>query len=187
MTDLHHHHYLSTNLHRWCIYPPVMIQRKMVPPKGTADWRRIAFQPMLYLCLWVAAIVIIVKGDFATIPPIFADEHSGVAFWLWSGLSLICPPLAMVSLWFIQSPHGERKYQGLWLRLAADVGQLTAVVVYLILRFAIGDWHVYPMGALIACVIFVAHLVLRDAERIYVVEKLASKIHQKEFLRDAGA
>ena len=89
----------------------------------------------------------------------------------------------MASLWLIQSPHGGKKYRGLWLRLAADIGQCTAITVYLILRLAIGDWHIYPFSCLIACWIFVCHLVLRDAERIYTVEKLARKIEKHGILQ----
>lgn len=183
MTIKDDEHNFSFKLMNWCIPPIGWVQRRLVPPKGAPDWQRIAFQPMLYLCLWIAAIIILVKGDFATIPPLFADEHSGNAFWIWASLSLICPPLALGSLWLIQSPHGEKKYRGLWLRIAADIGQLTAITVYLILRFAIGDWHVYPMACIIACWIFVAHLVLRDAERIYTVEKLARKIDKHGILQ----
>ena len=180
-----HTHTFTVNVKQWCVPPIGSIQRKLIPPQGTPDWERIAFQPMLSLCLWVCAVLVIVIDQFQ--PGVFEDEHAGSAFWVRAGLSLVCPPLAMVSLWLIQSPSGARKYQGLWVRLAADVGQLTAITMYAALRFLSGDWHIYPMGTVVAAVIFVAHLVMRDAKRILVVEKLASKIHQKEFLRDAGA
>ena len=174
----HDKHHLHIDLKKWCIPPIGYVQKLLIPPQGTPDWQRVSFQPMLYLCLWLSSIIIMIWGDFASYPALFADEHSGNIFWLWAGLSLLCPPMGMASLWLIQSPHGGKKYRGLWLRLAADIGQLTAVTVYVILRFAIGDWHVYPMACLIACWIFVGHLVLRDAERIYTVEKLAKKIQR---------
>ena len=180
-----HTHTFTVNVKQWCVPPIGSIQRKLIPPQGTPDWQRIAFQPMLYLCLWVSAVFVVIVDRFQ--PTVFSSEHAGSVFWVWAGLSLVCPPLAMFSLWLIQSPNGARKYQGLWVRLAADVGQLTAITMYSALRFASGDWHIYPMGVVVAAVIFVAHLVMRDAKRILVVEKLASKIHQKEFLRDAGA
>lgn len=181
-----HIHSFTVSVKQWCIPPIGSIQRKLIPPQGTPDWQRIAFQPMLYLCLWVSAVFVVIVDRFQ--PTVFSSEHSGSVFWVvWAGLSLVCPLLAMFSLWLIQSPSGARKYQGLWVRLAADVGQLTAITMYSALRFASGDWHIYPMGVVVAAVIFVAHLVMRDAKRILVVEKLASKIHQKEFLRDAGA
>ena len=154
------------------------VQHVFVPPKGTDDWQRIAYQPMLYLCLWIAAIVILIKGDFAAIPPIFKDETTGSTYWLWTGLSLICPPIALASLWLIQQASGVWKYRGLWTRLGADFGQLIALVIYTWIRFAIGDWHVYPQATLIASTLFVAHLVLRDAERLFVVERLATKLHR---------
>ena len=181
MTIKDDEHNFSFKLMNWCIPPIGWVQRRLVPPKGTPDWQRIAFQPMLYLCLWISAIVIVVADRFQTAA--FASEHAGNIFWLWSGLSLLCPPMTIVSLWLIQSPHGDKKYRGLWLRLAADIGQCTAITVYLILRLAIGDWHIYPFSCLIACWIFVCHLVLRDAERIYTVEKLARKIEKHGILQ----
>lgn len=149
-----------------------------IPPKNTPDWQRIAYQPMLYVALWIATLIILIKGDFAAIPPIFADETTGTTYWLWTGLSLTCPPLGLFSLWMVQSANGVWKYRGLWTRLGADVGQLIALLIYIVLRFVIGDWHVYPQATLLASTVFVAHLVLRDAERLWAVERLASKLHR---------
>ena len=155
------------------------VRHVFIPPKDTPDWQRIAYQPMLYLALWIAAFIILVKGDFASIPPIFADHAvGGETYHLWTGLSLACPPLGLVSLWMVQSANGVWKYRGLWTRIGADFGQLVALVIYTWVRFAIGDWHVYPQATLIASTLFVAHLVLRDAERLVAVERLATKLHR---------
>ena len=156
------------------------VQSIFVPLKDTLDWQRIAFQPMLYMALWIAAIVIIVKGDFATIPPDLADATTthGPTFWMWIGLSLACPPLGLVSLWMVRAPSGVWKYRGLWTRLGADIGQGVALLIYVVQRFHIGDWHVYPMAATLAAGVFVAHLVLRDVERLWAVEKLANSLHR---------
>lgn len=98
---------------------------------------------------------------------------------MWGGLSLLCPPLALAALWMIESKDGHMKYRGFLLRLGADVGQATAITVYTIVRLSMGDFHVYPMGALIACVIFVWHLVMRDVTRLILVENLATQIHKR--------
>lgn len=160
-----------------CVPPIRWLQRFALPPQGTADWQRIDFQPMLYAFLWIAAIVIMVVGDFNAYPQILADTTDG-AFWLWGGLSLGCPPLALFSVRMVQSLDGRTKYRGLWIRMAADIGQLTALTIYMVLRLSVGDYHVYPIAALSACWVFIAHLVMRDAKRIIAVESLAKKLHQ---------
>ena len=150
----------------------------MVPPK-TSDWQRIAFQPMLYLALWVGAIVVIIWGDIWSMPPTLRDTSEGV-FIVWGTLSLFCPPLGLIALWMIQSESGVVKYRGFWMRLAADIGQFTALFVYVAYRFHIGDYHVMTMAVLVACVVFIGHLVMRDAKRVHAVENLAKKLHRGE-------
>ena len=134
---------------------------------------------MLYLCLWIATILVVFRGDFTSLPSDYVDNHHDSIFWLWAGLSLVCPPLALGALHLIESSKGERKYRGFWLRLGADVGQACALTVYTLIRITTGDFHVYPRGALIACVIFAWHLVMRDARRLIEVEKLANMLHRR--------
>ena len=153
-----------------------------MPPKNDT-WQRIAFQPMLYLCLWVGAIIVIVRGDFTSLPQEFMDNHHTAMFWLWAGLSLICPPMAMGAMQMIKSSNGYREYRGLWLRLGADIGQSSALSTYLVLRFSEGDYHVYPMAAVVAAGIFCWHIVLRDVKRLIEVEQLATQLHLRHYSR----
>ena len=148
--------------------------RWLFPPEGTDDWRKIAFQPMLYFFLWLGALTLLIFGGFFTDQPTFI-YHSSL-FWTWGGLSLFCPPLALVSLHLVTSPSGRKKYFGLWVRLAADVGQFVALVVYLAQRFRVDDIHIYGQFSVVSCAVFVGHLVGRDVSRIISVEQLASKI-----------
>lgn len=133
---------------------------------------------MLYTGLWIATVIIFIWGDFTAVPSDFADEPQNL-FLAWGGLSFLCPPLALLSVRMIQSPDGKKKYRGLWLRMAADIGQFTALIIYTILRLNLGDYHVYPMAGMLTCVLFVGHLVMRDIKRIFFVEKLAIRIQRE--------
>ena len=154
--------------------PPIRWLRRWFIPEGSADWQKVAFQPMLFLCLWLAALIILVRGDFRSVPAVFSDKNNSPVFWVWVGLSLVCPPLGLVSLRMIRDDaNGRWKYRGFWFRLAADIGQLTALTVYTVLRFQMGDYHIYPVACLVACTLFVAHLVMRDVKKVWQLESLA--------------
>lgn len=162
----------------WCI-PPIKWLQKWVVPPDSADWQRVAFQPMLYLSIWLGVIVVLIKGDFTNVPSEFADDPHG-AFWAWGGLGLLCPPMALGALRMIrEDSNGYWKYRGLWLRLGADIGMFAALLTYTTVRIQIGDFHVIPVACLMASTLFVFHLVLRDFKRLHEVEKLASALRQK--------
>ena len=145
-----------------------------MPPKGTDDWQRIAFQPRLYLGLWLGSVAALLGG----LPAAFLDDRGFVEVWAWawSVLSLASAPAALLSLWMVNSANGKWKYRGLWLRIAADIGQFTALVVYAAERITFGGLGPYPTAILMAVLVFVAHLVMRDMGRVHAVEKLARKI-----------
>lgn len=152
------------------------VQRWFVPPKGTLEWQRILYQPMLYLCLWIAVLVIIHRGDFTNIPPETSDKQNEL-FWAWSAVGIVSPPIGLISLWFIYKiKNGLWKYWGFWLRLAADIGMATAMLCYCIFRFDVGDYHVYTMATTVSSTIFVFHLVLRDCLKLYEIEAVASQL-----------
>ncbi len=135
---------------------------------------------MLYLGSWLAALTIIVFGDFTNIPAhagIDQDRQFGL-FWIWATLALMAPILALGSLWIIQHRDGRTRYRGLWLRLAADTLQFTAMGTYTVLRVVWGDYHIYPVAILVSATVFVGHLILRDIRRLIQVEQLATKIRR---------
>lgn len=134
-----------------------------------------AFQPILYLSMWLAALIILVVGDRHTVP--FPDNANAL-YWVWGGLSLTCPMLALLALRMLRrdTTNSRWKYRGLWVRLGADIGQFTAMSVYLALRISEGDYHVYPTAALMAGAVFVLHLIIRDVKRLHRVEGLATDL-----------
>ena len=163
-----------------CVPPISWVNRWIVPPEQDQDWQRVSYQPMLYLLAWWAALVVLIGGDFAGVPITLRDQPGGF-FWVWTSLSLIAPPMALVSLWLIQNGSGSWKYRGLWLRLGADCGQFSAMLTYSVLRLQLGDFHVYPIATLLASTLFVFHLVLRDVRRLWEVERLATRIYDGDF------
>jgi hypothetical protein len=153
------------------------VQKFFVPPRDSADWSRVSYQPMLYLGLFTGTLIVLVWGDFATVPQHNLDREYGL-FWIWGGLSTVCPVLALGSLHLIQNRTGRQRYRGLWLRLGADVGQFTAMGLYLWLRLVWGDYHIMPISVFASATLFVLHLCFRDIHRLVEVERLATQIHR---------
>lgn len=142
-----------------------------------APERRLSFRSFLYAATWVATVIIIFKGDFAAIPRELQDQAEG-AFWVWGGLSLGSAPTALIADHLIRrSPRC--KYRAMWLRLGADFGQFVSILVYLILRFYTGDYHVYSTAVIVACLTYIAYLVAWDAGQLVDVERLASQLETK--------
>jgi hypothetical protein len=138
----------------------------------------LSFRHFLYLTIWVGTLVIIVKGDFAAIPRELQDEAAG-AFWVWGGLTLWATPTAILSDYLIhRSP--PCKYRAMWLRMGADVGQFVSILVYMILRFYTGDYHVYSTSVLFAALGYVGYLALWDINQLIGVERLASRLEKKD-------
>lgn len=157
----------------WCIPPIRWLQRWVVPP-DSPDWAKVAFQPMLYLAVWIGAILYLTIGDVTAIDK---DLQGGMSN-AWLSLSLICPPVAWGSLHLITHGTGAWKYRGFWLALGADIGQFTALLIYTVQKFGSGDYHVYSVTTLVAIVVFVMHLVMRDVKRLRQVEALARTLHR---------
>ena len=145
-----------------------------LPPND--DWPIIPWQPLLFLSTWVTALILLFWGDFTNIPPETADQVRDNVGVLWVGLSLACPPLGLWSMHLIRHKTGATRYRGLWLRLAADLGQLAALTVYSTVRFSEGDYHIYSQGILVAALIFVSFLVYRDCRTLLRTELLARHI-----------
>ena len=68
----------------------------------------------------------------------------------------------------------------MWLRMGADVGQFVSILVYMILRFYTGDYHVYSTSVLFAALGYVGYLALWDINQLIGVERLASRLEKKD-------
>ena len=161
-----------------CIRPVRGVMGWPAPPHDSVRFRRVAFEPMLYLALWLSAVIIIIVGDIWNVPPVLADTDSGAHFLAWSLLSLICPPLALIASRIIGSAGAAWAYRGMWLRLAADSGQAGGLAAYTLLRLEVGDFHVLPVATMLACLLFVVHLVFRDVGALINVERVTRQVER---------
>jgi hypothetical protein len=138
----------------------------------------LAWQPLLYISTWIAALVLLCLGDFENIPPETTDTPGGTVEWVWLGLSLISPPVALLASHLIRHRCGAVRYRGFWLRLAADLGQFTALTTYTIFRLSTGDYHIYPAAIVIAAAIFTGTLVYMDCRALVKTEKIARTLNK---------
>lgn len=114
---------------------------------------------------------------------------------MWVGLSLACPPMLLVAHQLIKKYPGRLRYFGLWLRLAADIGQLAAVLAFWILLItstpnALIDLdpntatEYYALKIWLAVIVFMVLLVIRDVWKIALTERVANKLEKAK--KDGG-
>lgn len=128
-------------------------------------WRAagVPFAPVLACFLWGATIWIWLDDSTPPIP--LKEALAGWTEPAWVALSLTCPPLMLLSWWlthFSRLPGAERA--GMWMRLAADAGQLSALLAYHVatLREMIDESRVYERNIVMAVSAFLALSTIRD-------------------------
>ena len=139
---------------------------------------RVAFQPILYLVLWAAAIRLGLS-DYTNIP--FREVLTGWTEALWEALSIGCPPLAGVAWWMIVHRPPRAKLAGHWLRLSADIGMLVAVLTYHVATvLGQSQWRddatIYSRYLTGSVILFLAVLVVRDVWVLVTINRLAAGI-----------
>lgn len=142
--------------------------------------RELSFRPVLYLATWISTLVIIVCGDFTSFPEIQRDDSSLSLFWIWGGLSLVAPAMALYALRMAYSQEGKKKYRGIYWRFGADCIQFISVLTYTVMRLSVGDFHIYTMGISFAICIYTFHQVIFGAQELVGVEELAYKLRREK-------
>lgn len=146
-------------------------------------WHRVPFQPILFFFMWLATLHIIFTLDNDPIRFELLTSYAGVS---WIILSLICPVLVLCSWWFIKrSQLPWSTFFGMWLRLVADIGQFTVLIVYYIVillgKTTLSDGEIYLRFITVSCLIFCLLLVIRDIWALVLTEKVANLLwSQKE-------
>lgn len=142
------------------------------------DWRPIRFQPILYPLLWLAVILVAITDN----EPLRMSEIIGPgAYTAWLTVGFTAPPLCLAAWVLIRYTSGRWRLRGMWLRLAADLGQLGALAGYLAIRLSVSgatDSRLYGHIIAVAACVFVAALVARDAWVLYLNERLATALHE---------
>lgn len=146
-------------------------------------WHRVAFQPLLFLFAWAATARIVMTDE----PPIpfRAVFHTYVGN-AWIGLGLLCPPLALLSWWLIRRCRRPgATLAGMWVRLGADVGQFTVLLIYHIVTAVLdlqaraqGESRVYARYVVAACLVFSLLLIVRDVWALVVTERISRAIRR---------
>jgi hypothetical protein len=133
-----------------------------------------AFRPVLYLATWISTLILIISGDFTSMPEELRDASEGT-FWVWGSLALWSAPVALLADFLIKrSP--PCKYRAMWLRLGADIAQFFSILVYQAMRLYMGDHHIYSTAVLFAALIYVALLIVVDGAQLIGVERLAKRL-----------
>ena len=144
-----------------------------------APWALVRYQPILYLFLFGATIRLWVDDSE---PPEFkaliAEHFYGI--WLILG---VCSPLLSALAWFlIVRRSGRKRFLGMWLRLASDIGVATVLLSY----HAVTSWlapveteqAIFSRYMCGATLVFVVSLIIRDVWTLVVTERLAGLIHK---------
>jgi len=137
------------------------------------------FRSLLYLFSWLGGVVILIWGDFMAIATDDMENQAQHVFWTWLGLCLWAGPMAFAANVFVwRSPR--HRYRGMWLRLGSDIGQLSGIICYLLLRILVGDTHIYSSFILMGVAGYVIHLIFWDIHQLVGIEMLAHKLEKKK-------
>lgn len=145
-------------------------------------WHRAGGQPILYLFLWAAATRLLFLDSWGI--RIDMVLHGTYVDEVWLGLSLVCPPLALLSwLLIVRCRWHKASLVGLWLRLGADAGQLSALVVFHLVsvRTAMlsnSEAQIYFRYLTASAIAFTALLVVRDIWAIVATERIAGRLRR---------
>lgn len=131
----------------------------------------LAWQPYLYTAVFWGALLTIAFGDEDTLP----IEHIDKA-WIFFGL--LAPVVGFISSMMLKLGRGQARYAAFWLRIASNVGLMSAISIYLIAVIK----HPSPMTITmyLACMLFLLVLLVKDSHFLIVTEQIAKK------LRDDG-
>ena len=141
----------------------------------------VAYEPIMYLFLWGAALRIVFTDDLATIPfrevlPLWAEAA-------WSITSLVSPILAFLAYWlmFKSTAHGS-SLAGLWIRLTADTGQFIALITFHLATASndrLNESLLYGRYISAGTILFIFCTIVRDVWSLTLTHKLAGVLHER--------
>lgn len=137
----------------------------------------LAWQPYLHPAVLIGCLLTLAFGDRDMIPPV---DHWD---WLWLAAGIVSPLLGFASIWMMKTKTGRARYRAFWLRLAANLGIITAMTVYEIARFSTEirhpiEYHPIVDTVFISAIAFMTVVVVRDIRFLIVVEKVAALIYR---------
>jgi len=146
-------------------------------------WHTVPFAPILYLFLW-GAVLRIVWDD--SVPAPFEQTLTRPAETAWITLGLVSPVAALAAWWLIMRSTWKRSsLVGLWLRLAANVGMVTAVTSFHIAD-GLRSWRMgedaadfYSRYIAAGVMVFLFLALLRDVWALVLTDRLAKQLERE--------
>lgn len=144
-------------------------------------WPLIAFQPILYFFVFGATLRL---AYLQSPPPAFDVIIYDNFYIVWLSLGILSPVLSFISWFLIEKRTGRKRFMGMWLRLAADIGVFTTLITYHVTTAftrgaPISEAKIFSRYLLGACILFTFILIIRDMWTVYLTERLASKINKE--------
>ena len=130
------------------------------------------WEPWIHAAVWIGMFTSVIFGEPNLFPP------GGGEDWTWLVLGLVSPPVGFFSQWTLKYCAGYKRYFALWTRMAADFGLAVALSAYLLNHWFSPDdaIHIMPSAVGVFCVWFLVALVWRDAQFIFITEKLSKEL-----------
>lgn len=136
------------------------------------------WMPYLHPALLVGSLLTLLFGDRNMIPPINGWD------WVWLTAGITSPLVGFWSIWIMHHYTGRLRYRAFWMRLAANIGLLTAMSSYEVARFTVElvdpiEYHPLVDTVFLAAILFVSVVIWRDIKFLLVVERVAALIYKQ--------
>lgn len=134
----------------------------------------LAWQPFLYTAAFYGAVLSMLFTNPGDQPP---GTHFSFFDFLWISGSLISPLAAFVAVWLLRHARGRSLYFAFWLRLSSGIGMTTSLVAYESQRLLYStESHPFEDSIVVAAILFLFTLTIRDVRLISMTERLALKL-----------
>lgn len=163
----------------------VTLFKRLVIPTPDETWAKarmgvradLAWQPYLFLAIFYGTLLSVIFSSNGVDPP---GEKFELDEFLWVITGLGAPVLAFASVWLITHTTGRCRYRALWMRLAADILAVTAMVTFLYEHIARHLEHPFEGAIVVASIAFIDILIWRDVRFLLITETVARALWRSE-------
>lgn len=142
------------------------------------SWQVIPFSPILYFFVFGAVVRLWTSpGE----PPPFERAIGPGSYGVWLTMGVMSPIMALIALVMVERKRGIWRYQGMWLRLGADIGMFSVLLAYHISVVAFispTEVRMFARYLVAAILVFILGLIVRDVWTLVVTERVARGRHQ---------
>lgn len=141
-------------------------------------WPVISFSPILYLFVFGSIVRLwVTLGE----PPPFEKAIGPGSYGIWLAMGAVSPIMALIALVLVERKQGIWRYQGMWLRLGADIGMFSVLLAYHIsvsLYVPLTEVRIFTRYIIGAVLVFTLGLIVRDIWTLVVTERIARGRHE---------